>query len=230
MWVSEIFHSLQGEGVLAGVPSVFVRFSGCNLRCAWCDTPYASWRPTGESLGMEELVRRMETHPSRHAVLTGGEPLVARGIHEIAARLRERGWHLTIETAGTVHPGGIACDLASVSPKLRHSTPTSAAAGAGWAARHETRRLNPDVIAAWVRAGAFQLKFVVAGDGDLEEILDLLGRLPPVEPHQVLLMPEGVTREEILARSAWVAERCLRHGFRFCDRLHIHLYGNTPGT
>ena len=90
MLISEIFYSIQGEGELTGVPSVFVRTSGCNLRCAWCDTPYASWNPEGEMRTVAQLVATVqESRAARHVVLTGGEPMVAKGIHDLAARLKE---------------------------------------------------------------------------------------------------------------------------------------------
>src|SRR3954467_3471660 len=116
MLISEIFYSLQGEGELIGVPSVFVRTSGCNLRCNWCDTPYASWSPEGTQRGIEEIVAEVRGHPARHVVLTGGEPMIAKGIRELAAELKRLNYHITIETAATIAPEGIACDLASLSP------------------------------------------------------------------------------------------------------------------
>src|SRR5215207_4602838 len=103
MLISEIFYSIQGEGELTGVPSVFVRTSGCNLRCAWCDTPYASWNPEGDQRSVEEIVSQVETHRSaRHVVLTGGEPMIAKDIKALARSIKETGRHITIETAGTV--------------------------------------------------------------------------------------------------------------------------------
>ena len=104
MRISEIFHSIQGEGLLAGVPSVFIRTSGCNLRCRWCDTPYASWNPEGEEMGLKVIMERVSGYDCRHVVLTGGEPMVASGIRELAAALRSAGMHITIETAATVPP------------------------------------------------------------------------------------------------------------------------------
>src|SRR6188508_268512 len=98
MLISEIFYSLQGEGELTGVPSVFVRASGCNLRCTWCDTPYASWDPEGPNLTIGEIVRRVREFRCKHTVITGGEPLIMPDISELCLALRELGQHLTIET------------------------------------------------------------------------------------------------------------------------------------
>lgn len=230
MFVSEIFHSLQGEGELAGMPSVFVRLSGCNLRCAWCDTPYASWEPSGSLRSIPEILGELERYPARHAVITGGEPMIARDVRALCQALRDRGYHLTIETAGTVPPLGIACDLASVSPKLSHSTPTGDGIAAAWVRRHERRRLSLDSLRAWIANYPFQLKFVVAQPSDLIEIEELLERLGSVPPSRVQLMPEGITAESIRAKAPWLTELCLQRGFRYCDRLQIHLFGNTPGT
>lgn len=230
MLVAEIFHSIQGEGELAGVPSVFVRASGCNLRCRWCDTPYASWAPEGEEVSVEEIVRRMAAFPSRHCVLTGGEPMVAKGIRELAAALRSGGWHITIETAGTIAPGGIACDLVSLSPKLRNSTPDAASAGA-WAGRHERDRWRPEVVAEWVRSYPYQLKFVVEGPGDLDEMGAMIAGLGIAIPaHKILLMPEGRDAGALWSRAGWLVEECKARGHRFCDRLQIGLFGNSRGT
>ena len=104
MFVSEIFYSIQGEGELTGVPSVFVRTSGCNLRCSWCDTKYASWTPEGEEMDIEDIAAKIEEFACRHVVVTGGEPMIAKGIHQLATRLKELGKHITIETAATILP------------------------------------------------------------------------------------------------------------------------------
>src|SRR5580704_13278823 len=75
MKIAEIFYSIQGEGVLAGVPSVFVRTSGCNLRCKWCDTPYTSWKPEGEEMTVDAILDKVRDYPALFAVVTGGEPM-----------------------------------------------------------------------------------------------------------------------------------------------------------
>lgn len=230
MLISEIFYSIQGEGELAGVPSVFVRTAGCNLRCRWCDTPYASWNPEGTETGVPEIVLRVAHYPARHVVLTGGEPMVAKEIHELALALRAAGNHITIETAATVPPEGIACDLASLSPKLSHSAPDTGRAGA-WRDRHEATRWQPDVLAVWLRDYRFQLKFVVRGEEDLVEIdrwIEAVG--VPVPPHKVLLMPEGIDRDETMAKALALVALCKSRGFRYCPRLHIDIFGNARGT
>lgn len=228
MVISEIFQSIQGEGLLAGVPSVFVRTSGCNLRCSWCDTPYTSWSPEGEPMSVEAVVERVASYCCRHVVITGGEPMIAPGIEELTQRLRAIGCHLTIETAGTVWRD-IVCDLASLSPKLSNSTPRDRDGGR-WAKAHDEHRLNIDVLRRFMALCEYQLKFVVEGEADLPEIEDLLRQLGTVAPDRVLLMPQGVTREELAAKGPHVAKLCLDRGFRFCPRVHIELWGNKRGT
>ena len=230
MLIAEIFHSIQGEGELTGVPSVFVRTSGCNLRCIWCDTPYASWQPEGKPLTVESVVAEVMKHPSRHVVLTGGEPMVAPGISELATALTVLGRHVTIETAATITPGGIACDLASLSPKLLNSSPDRLRHGT-WRRKHEALRWQPGVVRAWLDAYPWQLKFVVTQPADVEEIEGMLRQLQRDVPrHKVLLMPEGTTAEALRERAAWLSELCKRHGFRYAPRLQVELYGNKRGT
>ena len=229
MRIAEIFHSIQGEGLLAGVPSIFIRTSGCNLRCHWCDTPYASWKPEGPEMSIEEILKKISGWNCNHIVLTGGEPMVAPDLPELAAVLKKQKKHITIETAGTIPPNGIPCDLASISPKLSSSTP-SPERDPAWAKKHEATRLQPEVITEWIRKYPFQLKFVVSSELDLEEIKDLLSRLPHVPLHQILLMPEGTDVKTLATRSPWLVEICKRERFRFCPRLHIDLYGHKRGT
>jgi 7-carboxy-7-deazaguanine synthase len=226
--IAEIFHSIQGEGKLAGVPSVFIRTGGCNLRCVWCDSPYTSWKPEGEDVSIDEILVQVAQYKCRHVVLTGGEPLIAVGVEELTQRLRAAGNHLTIETAATVWRE-VACDLASISPKLANSTPWQRESGR-FAEAHEKNRINLDTIKRFMQFDDYQLKFVVDEAQDLSEIDELLAQLGPVEPSNVLLMPQGVTGEELASRGPWLTEICNQRGFRFCPRLHIALYGNMRGT
>lgn len=230
MMISEIFHSLQGEGELTGVPSVFVRTSGCNLRCNWCDTPYASWHPEGRQMSVAEIVAEVRKHPARHVVLTGGEPMIAKEIRELATELKKLGYHITIETAATVPPEGIACDLASLSPKLKNSAPNERASEA-WREKHDTSRWQPAVVKTWVASYGYQLKFVVSQEADVLEIESMLAQLGTEIPGaKVLLMPEGTTVEALRAKAGWLGELCKARGYRYAPRLHIELYGNKRGT
>jgi 7-carboxy-7-deazaguanine synthase len=172
--ISEIFYSLQGEGGLVGMPSIFVRTSGCNLRCRWC-------------------------------------------------RLKRAGMHVTIETAGTVWTE-VSCDLLSISPKLKNSTPEGS-----FAAQHERLRIQPEVLSRLIASHEHQLKFVVAERTDLAEIKALVKTLG-VPRRNVILMPEGTDLAILRERTLWVAEMCKIEGYRFTPRLHIELYGNKRGV
>jgi 7-carboxy-7-deazaguanine synthase len=224
MRIAEIFYSVQGEGSLVGVPSIFVRTSGCNLRCSWCDTPYTSWNPEGEDLSIDEILgRAAEFSAARHVVLTGGEPMIAPGIAELSQRFRERGMHITVETAGTVFTP-VACDLMSISPKLSNSTPEGV-----FQAQHERLRLQPEVLRRLMANYDYQFKFVIAHDHDVDEARAVATELE-APPLKVILMPEGITADVLNARGIWLAELCKQYGFRFSPRLHVHLYGNKRGV
>ena len=235
--INELFCSLQGEGRLVGVPSVFVRTSGCNLRCWFCDSYHTSWEPTGDWYGVEDLVAAVGEYNADHVVLTGGEPLVHEASVDLLDALAERGYHTTVETNGTVYRDA-PIDLASVSPKLESSTPTAERDPKGdgeWADRHEDRRLDVDTLAEFVEDYETQLKFVVTGPGDMAEIETLVTRVrkvadAPVPDEAVLLMPEGQTREQLDESRRVVADLALEYGYRYTPRLHVDLWNDAPGT
>lgn len=235
MRISEIYASLQGEGRYAGTPSTFVRTSGCNLRCTWCDTPFTSWEPTGTERTVDDVLDAVAALGPRHAVVTGGEPLILPDVPELCRRLRADGVHVTIETAGSVlpaaEPAAIA-DFLSISPKLASSTPSSATAGV-WAARHEAARRRDDVLVTLMQA-PHQLKFVIGTPADLAEActwLDDLARAgATVEPDAVFLMPEGRDPARLAATAAWLEPEAQRRGFHLAPRHHIAWFGDTRGT
>lgn len=228
MKIADIFFSIQGEGRLSGVPSAFVRTTGCPLRCVWCDSDYTSWHPSGEAWTLEQILTRLSTFPTRHVVVTGGEPLIAGGIEDLCAALRGSGYHITLETAAVVFKE-MACDLASISPKLTNSIPHQREGGR-WAERHDRQRLRLEVIQALMDRSDYQLKFVVERAEDVAEVQAVVDRLRGVEAAKVLLMPQGTSRAELEQRGPWLVEVCKQHGFRYCPRLHIDLFGNRRGT
>ncbi|CAN5405193.1 7-carboxy-7-deazaguanine synthase QueE [soil metagenome] len=208
-----------------GVPSVFVRTSGCNLRCAWCDTPYASWNPEGPVRGVEEIAEEVVATGIRHAVLTGGEPMLFEATVALAERLRAAGMTITVETAGTVYRD-LPCDLMSISPKLAHSTPNDPV----WGPRHEASRLPLPTLARLIETYDHQLKFVVKDASDLPEIESLLAKLPPVRPDRILLMPEGREAPILWARMKALVPLALEKNWRLAPRMQIDLFGDTKGT
>lgn len=228
MRISEIFYSIQGEGRLAGIPSVFIRTSGCNLRCTWCDTPYTSWRPEGNSRNIAKIIGEVEKYPCRHVVITGGEPLLAGEMENLTAELKLTGKHITIETAATVFKP-LACDLMSLSPKLANSTPWKRDRGR-FARMHEQRRMNLPVIQKFLDGYDYQIKFVVERKTDFDEISDVLNKLKNVDRARVLIMAQGTKKRQLAERANWIVELCKENGFGFTPRLHIELFGNRRGT
>jgi 7-carboxy-7-deazaguanine synthase len=258
MRIAEIFRSVQGEGRLTGVHSVFVRTSGCNLRCRWCDTPYASWTPEGEDLSVAEILARVEqlresppikprpvvaprgattgrgfmargpmAEDVRHVVLTGGEPMLLAELIPLAAALRERGWHITVETAGTLYLP-VACDLMSISPKLSNSAPPPER-DPRWTDRHARQRHAPDVVRRLLAEYDCQLKFVVDCPEDCREVEAYLTEFPQIEPSRVMLMPQGIESDALAEKAVWLAPCCAVHGWAFCPRRQIEWFGGQRG-
>ena len=236
MRIAEIFRSIQGEGRLTGSESVFVRTSGCNLRCGYCDTPYASWNPEGEDLSVAEILGRIELlrttdlkQPEvRHIVLTGGEPMLSAELIPLCDDLRRRSWHISIETSGTLYLP-VACDLMSISPKLSNSTP-SPELDPHWTWRHTLGRHMPDVIRRLTAEYDYQLKFVVDCTEDCREVESYLGEFPEIDRNRVMLMPQGVDVEALAEQAVWLVSYCAEHGFHFCPRRQIEWFGAVRGT
>ena len=232
MRISEIFYSLQGEGFLAGIPSVFVRLAGCPLRCRWCDTKYAWDKTKGTDYAVDEIVRTVQQWPCKFVVITGGEPMIDpdRPINtempSLVQKLKEIGKHITIETAGISFLPGMSCDLMSISPKLSNSTPNDPEL----VKIHEDSRLDIAVLRALIDGYSYQLKFVVDSEKDLPEIQQTIEEIGNVDLEKVMLMPQAKTRDELLAKSPMVAEMCKQTGFAFSLRLQVLLWNNERGT
>ncbi|MGA2061322.1 MAG: 7-carboxy-7-deazaguanine synthase QueE [Thermoguttaceae bacterium] len=304
MRIAEIFRSLQGEGRLTGADSLFVRLSGCNLRCWFCDTPYASWSPEGEDLSVDEILDRINviqknvilseaknlpvhqpsavsidsvqgsgfrvqhsplttahyplptahcphpsslishpssliSHPSsfppasNHVVLTGGEPMLFAELIPLSTALRNAGWHITIETSGTLYLP-VACDLMSISPKLSNSTPSSfilhpSSLDSRWTWRHEANRHRPEVINRLISEYDYQIKFVIDTPADCQEAEEYLSSMPQIDRSRVMLMPQGTDPEELAAKTQWLEPYCAEHNLLFCPRRHVEWFGPGRG-
>ncbi|MBX3424113.1 MAG: 7-carboxy-7-deazaguanine synthase QueE [Pirellulales bacterium] len=228
MKIAEIYKSIQGEGRLTGTVSVFVRASGCNLRCWFCDTPFASWAPEGQDFAVDEIVAEVEEWDASHVVLTGGEPMLFAELIPLCQRLRARGRHVTIETAGTLYLP-VECDLMSISPKLSGSAPRGRE-HASWARRHERERMKPAVLTRLISQYEHQLKFVIDSPEEIEEVRALLASLPPIDPCRVLLMPQARTAEEAQQHAAWLEPLCDAEGWSYCPRMQLEWFGAVRGT
>ncbi|MCA9828949.1 MAG: 7-carboxy-7-deazaguanine synthase QueE [Dehalococcoidia bacterium] len=222
----EIFESIQGEGASAGMPSTFVRLAVCNLQCSWCDTAYTwDWERYERvnqviQLPADAVVDSVEGRTPRNVVITGGEPLAQRhALAGLVPALRKRGYRLEVETNGTIPPGELSglVDQWNVSPKLASS------GNAGLV------RIRPGVLAQFSAEPKAFFKFVVSGEADLSEIETILDAAS-VDSQQVILMPQGRTREELDSASAWLAAACTQRGWRFSTRLHILIWGDKRGV
>jgi 7-carboxy-7-deazaguanine synthase len=225
--IAEIYQSKQGEGLLTGTPSVFVRASGCNLRCWFCDTPYASFRPEGEDFSVEEILDEVRRFDARHAVLTGGEPMLFAELVPLTETLKREGWHITIETAGTLFLDP-ACDLMSISPKLSNSTPKEL--DSRWHRRHERTRRRPEAVRRLMDRYPYQLKFVIDRPDDCREVDLYLEELGDVDRTRVLLMPQGTDLATLERQAQWLAPYCRQQGLIYCPRKQVEWYGLTRGT
>jgi len=234
--VNELFYSLQGEGKLAGMPSVFVRTSGCNLRCWFCDSYHTSWEPTHAWFDIDTIINRVTKHDkAEHVVVTGGEPLLHDETVELLNRLSESGYHTTVETNGTIYRDA-SIDLASISPKLASSTPTTEKDPQGygeWAGQHKDRRIDMDALCRLIENYGFQLKFVVTERDDMPEIKQMVDQLQDtadtvIRNSDVLLMPEGATQERLAETRELTAEVAMEHGYQYTPRLHVNLWNDAP--
>lgn len=235
--------TIQGEGKLSGIPSLFIRLAGCNLHCCWqnadgsispCDTSYASYALQDSSFCSLDEICRIVRHNTEnaidHLVLTGGEPfLQAEELTELCIKLREiKRYHITVETNATLYNESLAhqIDLFSLSPKLSSS---------GFSSPHSRPTPSPDPIQAFIahaRCGGkdFQLKFVYACEPDIQEIKNLLSRLEGWKNEDILLMPLGSTLRELQENTRHTLRHCLLNGWRYCDRLHLSLFGAREGV
>lgn len=231
MRIVEQFPTIQGEGKHVGVPTYFIRTTGCNLRCEWtnpdktttkCDTPYTSWKPErGEKLSV-----RYSDIPKniKHIVITGGEPTLQSDLGDIVKGFIEDNYAVTIETNGTRYmniPGAFM----SISPKLKSSYPLE---GSAWILHTKNNKFI-EAISQYIKTNEYQLKFVVNSKKDIKEILRLRDSLK-IPNDKIYLMPQGITQKQFKERQKDIFDLCIKYGFNYTPRLHIDIWGNKRGT
>lgn len=206
MQVNEIFYSIQGEGINLGLPSIFLRLSGCHLRCVWCDSKFTWDFKSGKKMSTNEIVAEIKKFPCKNLVITGGEPLIQQS--EIIALLQKlKGYYVEIETSGTLETYlNEYIHHYNCSPKLSNSK-------------------NPRTTLQNLPVEKTYYKFVVDKPEDLEEIKNFLKK-HKIPREKVFLMPQGIKKREIAERSKWLVEICKKENFRFTPRLHINIWGN----
>jgi len=210
--VCEIFYSIQGEGVNAGSPAVFLRTSGCNLRCDWCDTKHA-WK-TGKKVSVDDVIASVKrlSQGTKRLVITGGEPLMwHRQVRAIVDSLS--GFDIEVETNGTLPPVHSHHVQYNVSPKLSNSKAS------------RKRRIVPENLSQFVALDSY-FKFVVKDIKDINEVLSLVDEFS-IPRDRVILMPLGSTTRELQLRALITLKLCLVHGFRYSPRLQIEIFGKS---
>ena len=222
--ISEAFETVQGEGMFAGVPSLFIRTSGCNLRCHWCDSKYTSWQPDGDMVAMNNLYPQLRAYKHRHIVITGGEPMLyAEQIGALCESAQFSNKFVTIETNGTIWSYAVKPDMWSVSPKLPSAAPESGPE------RELHLRCGSVRYAEFNRQPLVQFKFVAASQADVDAVGALVAE-HSIKAQDVWLMPEGVTRDRVLERGVWLAEVCKERGWNLCLRQHVLMWGGKRGV
>lgn len=214
--IAEIFHSIQGEGLYAGVPAIFIRTGKCNLACSWCDTPY-TWKKGEEdyvfleySTILEKVANLMKKTKTHHLVMTGGEPMLHQNLIRF---IRDKLPHsfIEVETNGTI-PSILqerTVDHFTISPKLKNSKNT-------WYKKN-------------LHAKNSILKFVISHRNDMNEVENFIKK-EHIDPQKIYLMPEGKTTQEIEQKTPWLMEICRKKGYRFTTRLQILIFGNKRGV
>ena len=219
--LSEIFYSLQGEGIDVGKPAVFIRTALCNLSCVWCDTKYTwDWnnydydREVSE-MSVAEIQERISGFDTKHCIITGGEPLIQQTkLIPLLSGLKSNGYFVEVETNGTILPSDMIerfVDRWNISPKLRNSSNLK-----------QNREVHACLEYFATNSKAY-IKFVISRRSDITEVMTLIGKYL-LKKQRIVLMPEGNSAAEIIEKSKWLAEICLKNGYRLSIRLHTLIW------
>lgn len=219
MRVVEVFKTIQGEGILTGVVSVFVRFAGCNLRCKWCDEKASQDFDAGQNLSISELLIKMKKYKCKNVVITGGEPLLQVDIVDFTKQLKKEGYFITIETNTTLKKK-VVCDLVSMSPKLSNSAYYKANIN-----KFNKIRLNIDAIKYYIKNYNYQIKFVVSSEIDIKEIKKVLSKIKNYDKSMILMMPLASSRKQLYNIQKKIVKIGIENNLRYCNRLQLQIWG-----
>lgn len=209
MKINEIFHSIQGEGILMGIPTTFVRVAGCNLRCQWCDTQYAY--EEGKEMTLDEIVLRVRENPVNHVCITGGEPLLQEDTVTLVQLLHDGGFQVSIETNGSQSIEELPC-LDSLMISLDIKCPSS-----GMQEKMDFSNIE-------LLGPSDQLKFIICDEKDYEYAKELIDRYKPI--CSIIMTPVGGRQMKNLA------ELVLRDmlNVRVLPQLHKLIWGEKRGV
>lgn len=207
--INEIFFSIQGESTKVGLPTIFIRLTGCPLRCRYCDTAYAFH--DGEKMSIDTIIQNISQYRTKHVTVTGGEPLAQRSCHELLARLCDEGFHVSLETSGAI-------DIANVDERVMKimdiKTPGSTEDDKN-KFENLTHLTDND-----------QIKFVICNRSDYEWSKQKLIELNMTDICEVLFSPEHESLNPT-DLADWILEDKLN--VRLQVQLHKYLWGNVPG-
>lgn len=216
MQISEIFYSIQGEGTQIGVPAIFIRLSGCHLRCSWCDSKFTWDRKSGTSMSTEGIIKEIQKYPCRHIVITGGEPLLQQSeLIRLLKKLKTKKdtYFIEVETSGTLKTYlNTFIDQYNMSPKLSNSN-----------------NKNAEIKITTFPLERTYFKFVIDNPNDVKEVKSLIKKFD-LAKEKIILMPEGITKKSLNEKTKWLAEICKKENFRLSPRLHVNIWGNKRGV
>ena len=225
MKISEIFESIQGEGTNAGKPAIFLRTAECNLKCTWCDTKYTwDWKNFDyakevKEISIKEIRRELEQFSNRHLVITGGEPLMQQDdLAELLTFLKPK-FYVEIETNGTILPNNALSTLVdqwNVSPKTSNSGNPLELCDVNESYTFFSKQKN------------CYFKYVVENESDILEIEKLVSKYQ-LDRNRLFLMPQAITKSEIISREKIVTKLAKDSKFNYSPRMHVSMWGNQRG-
>lgn len=219
MHIAEIFYSIQGEGTHTGKPAIFIRLTGCHLRCVWCDSKFTWNMKSGKKMIIDQIIKTLKKYPCKHLVITGGEPLLQQPVlRELLKKLnppQTKNYYIEVETSGSLQPQiNELVDQYNCSPKLSNA---------------KNRPIPYRISLPKFPQEKTYYKFVIDKKSDIKELKKFI-KDHALPKDKIILMPQGTTKSEIAKRTTWLAEICKKENWRLSTRLHIEIWGNKRGV